>query len=91
MHYGNNTIVGILDVPQKVSRGSQYSRRDAVKQYDYMQQDIYTKIKSSPTPSKGQFPTILKYVFGITGVAAILFFGKSIGKGLKYYFKNYFK
>jgi len=94
MHYGNKKVVGVLDnVPDKLPRATLVSRRDTKKNFEPVHCDVYSKVNTSQLSLKQEagFPTILKIAIPVVGAASLLLFGKSIGKGLKNYIKNFLK
>ncbi len=88
MHYGTQNLVGVIDAPDVINKHSYYSKIDAKKMYDDIQQDTYIRLKRAPEPKKGGVPKVLKYLTGVIGFASIVLFGKSIKNGIVKFIKN---
>lgn len=88
MHYGNKTVVGVIQPPDRINRQSAYSQIEAKESFNKLHRDVYTRTKFAPEPKKGGIPTILKITAGIAGIASIVLYGKKIGNALIKFIKN---
>lgn len=88
MHYGTQNLVGVIDVPDVINKKSYYSKLEANKMYDDIQQDTYVRLKNAPEHKKGGIPKILKILAGVIGVSTVLLFGKSVKNGILKFIKN---
>ena len=85
MHYGDNPIVGILNLPEKTPAKKLYSYFDGQKLYNVLQQDIWVQSNKANPKEKG-VPTIIKIITAGITAAALLLFG---AKGIKNLFAKF--
>ncbi|MCM1339333.1 MAG: hypothetical protein NC191_06655 [Muribaculaceae bacterium] len=89
MHYGVKNVVGIIDdVPNKINKRSFYSKEESIKLAEKSQHDAYVKRADTFNVEKGEFPLVLKILGGVIGAASLVFWHKSIWKGLVNFVKN---
>ena len=79
MHNGNQTLVGVLNPPQKPLIKKLYSYFDGQKLYNDLQYDVWVKSEKAHPKKKG-VPTIIKLCTGVLAVGALVLCGT---KGIK--------
>lgn len=95
MHYGTANVVGVIDnVPDRLPRATLVPRSDTNRIFEQTHHDVYCRVdasKRSLIKREDGFPKVLKIAIPVVAATSLLLFGKSIGKGLKSYFKNFLK
>ena len=87
MHYGDIVPVKNLTAPDYLPKKTLYSDREASAIYNQMSNDVYEASKHASPYHKTKFPTVLKILLGIGGIATLAYFRKDVCK----FFKNIFK
>lgn len=92
MHYEKAYLVGVIDdVPDVINKRTYYSRAESVQMFNDIHNDVYIRTKNAPEPKKGGIPNVLKILGGVGLVASLALWGKSIGKSLVKFIKNFSK
>lgn len=88
MHYGNISV-GVLTPPNKLPKVELYSTKKANQEYNQMQYDLFVnQQKAKPPHDRKKFPTILKFIGGLTVISSVILFKKQIFNYIKSIFKK---
>ena len=82
MHTGGCCTGLQLDVPPKVTLPPTFTPTKSNKQYQELQQDVYTSINKAKPKENLKFPKILKILIGAMGLGFIYLARKDILSGL---------
>jgi len=91
MNYEKPFVNGVVATPPKIQRENYYNSQWGQQLFNDIHHDVYTRVEAAPPPKYGEFPTILKYALGVTGLTSVILFRKNIWKYLKSFIKSFSK